>query len=42
LIGEACGYASRAAFGQAFKRVHGTSPAAFRREAGEAASATKV
>ncbi|WP_017462103.1 AraC family transcriptional regulator [Dyella ginsengisoli] len=41
LIGEACGYASRAAFGQAFKRVHGTSPAAFRRQAGEAAS-TKV
>jgi AraC family transcriptional activator of mtrCDE len=32
-IGEACGYISRAAFGQAFKRVHGTSPAAFRRQA---------
>ncbi len=31
-IGEACGYTSRAAFGQAFKRVHGTSPAAFRRQ----------
>jgi AraC family transcriptional activator of mtrCDE len=32
-IGEACGYISRASFGQAFKRVHGTSPAAFRRQA---------
>lgn len=31
-IGEACGYISRAAFGQAFKRAHGTSPAAFRRQ----------
>lgn len=40
LIGEACGYTSRAAFGQAFKRAHGTSPAAFRRQAVEAASAT--
>lgn len=40
LIGEACGYTARAAFGQAFKRVHGTSPAAFRRQAGETASVT--
>lgn len=36
LVGEACGYASRAAFGQAFKRVHGTSPAAWRKAAGAA------
>jgi len=42
LIGEACGYTSRAAFGQAFKRVHGTSPAAFRRQTSETASVTKV
>ncbi|SEJ51713.1 cupin domain-containing protein [Frateuria terrea] len=41
-IGEACGYTARAAFGQAFKRVHGTSPAAFRRQAGEAATATNL
>ncbi|HEX8777098.1 MAG TPA: AraC family transcriptional regulator [Rhodanobacter sp.] len=40
-IGEACGYTARAAFGQAFKRVHGTSPAAYRRQAGEAAPAKK-
>ncbi|HEU4669329.1 MAG TPA: AraC family transcriptional regulator [Dyella sp.] len=30
-VGEACGYASRAAFGQAFKRVHGVGPAAWRK-----------
>ena len=41
-IGEACGYASRAAFGKTFKRVHGISPAAFRRRSGEPAPATKV
>lgn len=29
-VGEACGYASRAGLGQAFKRVHGVSPAAWR------------
>ncbi|UGB36859.1 hypothetical protein [Frateuria soli] len=39
-IGEACG--ARAAFGQALKRVHGTSPAACRRQAGETAAATEV
>lgn len=33
LIGEACGYATRASFGQAFKRVHGMSPAAWRKAA---------
>ena len=32
-VGEACGYTSRAAFGQAFKRTHGVSPAAYRRQA---------
>jgi AraC family transcriptional activator of mtrCDE len=36
LVGEACGYTSRAAFGQAFKRVHGVSPAAWRKAAGAA------
>ncbi|MGN6741156.1 cupin domain-containing protein [Dyella sp.] len=41
-IGEACGYVSRAAFGKTFKRVHGVSPAAFRRRSGEPAPATKV
>lgn len=41
-IGEACGYISRAAFGQAFKRVHGTSPAAFRRQGVDTTTAAEV
>jgi len=35
LIGESCGYASRSAFGRAFKRHYGMSPAACRRGADE-------
>lgn len=32
LIAEECGYASRPAFGRAFKRFHGVTPAAYRRQ----------
>lgn len=38
-IGEACGYTSRAAFGQAFRRVHGMSPLAYRKQREGAAAA---
>ncbi|HET6433415.1 AraC family transcriptional regulator [Dyella sp.] len=37
LVAEASGYTSRAAFGQAFKRVHGATPAAWRKTATAAA-----